>query len=156
MPSQKDRYYSAPPATHNVSMMYGYSPTAYWTGNNGVTGNWVAANFDPSGRLNVNIAGASFTGELSLDEAISVTGQYTFASPVLITGSQTQIPAGAKSWSVSIISGFAFINGTGPIYSYANLNGGGYTANSSLTTAINIGCTGTASDPSQVLVMWET
>lgn len=56
--SSRDRFYSAPPATHNVSMEYGWSPAATQTGGaNTVTGNWMPLQLDSNGNLAVAIAG---------------------------------------------------------------------------------------------------
>jgi hypothetical protein len=60
----------------------------------------------------------------------------------IITSSQVQIPANAKSWSVAVESGSAFINGSGPINAGTALNGGGYNGAFKLSAAINVGCTG--------------
>lgn len=57
-----------------------------------------------------------------------------------LTGSQTQIPAGSTKWSISVVSGGAFINGVGPFIAGYNLNGGGY--GMALSTPINVGTTG--------------
>jgi len=74
--SSRDRFYSAPPASHNLAMQYGWSPTAAWTGNNGVTGNWVPLAVDASGFIQATIANAAFSGELNVDipPVTAVTG----------------------------------------------------------------------------------
>lgn len=77
MPTEKDRYYSRPPTQNNVGFMYGWSSDAVSTGTaNSVTGNWMPAQFDGSGNLKVALNGAVFTGSLSIDDTIGVTGGF--------------------------------------------------------------------------------
>lgn len=77
MPTEKDRFYSRPPAQANVGFMYGWSPEAVSTGTaNSVTGNWMPAQFDGSGNLKVALNGAVFTGSLSIDDTIGITGGF--------------------------------------------------------------------------------
>lgn len=82
----RDRFYSAPPATHNVGMQYAWSPSATQTGGaNTVTGNWQPVTADSNGNLNVAIAGGvSISGASISIDAVAVTGNPVFSS----TGNQ--------------------------------------------------------------------
>jgi hypothetical protein len=168
MPTQRDRYYSAPPATHNVGMGYVWSPTAVITGSaNPVTGAWIPASATADGALNVNIASVIFSGELNVENNVSITGQtvpvnvtglvnsgnYNFFNSS-ITGSETQIPVGAWSWSVYVESGTAFVNGVN-YNTFETVMGGGYDGMKRLSSAINVGCTGSAAAPCRVILNWE-
>jgi hypothetical protein len=73
----------------------------------------------------------------------------------IITGGQMQIPAGAKSASIAIISGAAYINGSGAFPAGLTLSFGGYDGRLSLASAINVGATGSAASPSQLIISWE-
>lgn len=93
--------------------------------------------------------------------AVAVTNTVTINSGsytpgfAIITGSQTQIPIGAKSASVAIISGSAYINGSGAFPAGLTLGFGGYDGRFPLASAINVGATGSIASPSQVIILWE-
>ena len=71
MPTEKDRYYSRPPQTHNVSMGYGYSSTAVATGAAGpTTGNWIPFTIDAMGNVQVAIAGSISVSGVTIDQSI--------------------------------------------------------------------------------------
>lgn len=65
-----------------------------------------------------------------------------------VTGSQFQIPVGAKSYSIGIESGSAYINGT-QFNSISSIGGGGYDK-FTLSAVINVGVTG-----GRVIATWE-
>lgn len=165
--SARSRFYSSPPSPHSISANYVWSETVVVTGATGpITGAWLPALGGPDGSLNVNISSGiniSLSGASFGISSVAVTGgNITINSGsyspnfVIITNSQTQIPVGAKSWAVSVISGSAYINGVGPIFAYANINGGGYDGRFPLNAAINVGGTGVGSSSSNILVVYET
>jgi hypothetical protein len=163
----RNRYYTSPPDQHSQTFIRGWSDSATNTGIPGQTGLWTPIAVDPSGRLLVAIDNVSFSGDINVENNVSITGQtipvnvtgvinsgsYSFNNAA-ITGSQTGIPAGSASWSLYVESGFAFVNGI--LYNtFETLAGGGYNGVRTLSSAINVGCTGTASAPSRVLLSWE-
>lgn len=136
----RDRAYSAMPAIHNVAGLYGFSDTAVNTGNgagNPVTGNWVPVSLDANGRT--QSAGSS--------------GIFTSLFTGIINTGQVQIPVGVKAWSISVISGYAFVNGTGPLPVNTNLNGGNFGGGFISNNPINVGATGA---PVNVLVYYQS
>lgn len=160
--SARSRFYSSPPSPHSIAASYVWSETVVVTGNQGYyTGAWIPALAGPDGSLNVNInsgVNIAFSGSNFSISNVAVTGgnitinSGSYApSFSIITSSQTQIPVGAKSWSISVVSGSAYVNGTGPISAYTNINGGGYDGRFTLNTAINVGTTG-----GNVLIAYET
>jgi hypothetical protein len=167
MPSARNRYWSAPPAVHNNSMSHGWSETTVFDNPAPTTGAWTPLAVDPSGYLKVSIAGASFSGDLNIENNVSITGQtipvnvtglvnsgnYGFFNSS-ITGSETQIPVGAWSWSVYVESGTAFVNGVN-YNTFETVMGGGYDGMKRLSSAINVGCTGSAAAPCRVILNWE-
>lgn len=166
MPGVNDRYYTRPPeGAHNVSMDYAFNPSAVITGNNPpTTGAWVPFSTDAQGNISVTVAGGVTVSGGSAPSAVAITGspsvqiQSGSYNPnyTIITGSQFSIPVGARSYSVSVISGSAYLNGTGPIFAYSNINGGGYGGTWILGSAINVGATGTITAPCSVLIAYET
>lgn len=85
----------------------------------------------------------------------TILGSTTYTPSLsVLTGSQIQIPVGVRSASVAVNSGYAVVNGTS-IPQGVTLNFGGYNGCPTLSTAINVGSTGSAASPSNVLVMWE-
>ena len=68
----------------------------------------------------------------------------------IITGSQLTLPIGTRSWSFAVVSGQAWVNGTGGIDAGYGLSSENYSAN-----AINIGATGAGAASAKVLVQWE-
>lgn len=81
------------------------------------------------------------------------TGAFGFNSSA-ITGSQTTIPAGSWSYSVYVESGVASVNGI-TYNTFETIAGGGYDGQKRLSSAINVGCTGSAAAPCRVLLSWE-
>ena len=73
-------------------------------------------------------------------------------SPVFtgITGSQIQIPAGVKSYSVFVLSGSAFVQGT-LLPTTSLVKGGRYGGGFLSSYALNVGCTG-----GFTVITWET
>jgi len=164
--SSRDRFYSAPPATHNLGMGYVWSANAVITGSaNPVTGAWVPASANADGYLNVNLGGIAFSGQINVDD-VAVTGGYLGITGgvvnsgnygfnnLAITGSAATIPASAWSWSIYVESGVASVNGV-TYNTFETLAGGGYDGMKRLSSAINVGCTGTAAAPCRVLLSWE-
>lgn len=82
------------------------------------------------------------------------SGTYT-PTFAIITGGQTTIPAGAKSASVAVISGSAYVNGTGPLIAGTSLNLGGYDGKMLLNGPVTVGGTGVVASPANILVSWE-
>jgi len=82
------------------------------------------------------------------------SGTYTPGFAIL-TGSQTQIPVGARSASISVISGGCYINGSGNFPAGMTLNFGGYDGRFILSSVINVGCTGSTASPSKTILVWE-
>ena len=94
---------------------------------------------------NVSISGLGVTvGAVAITGNPSVTinsGSFGFSGNV-ITSSQAQIPVGARSYFIAVLSGNAWINGVGPYISPFTVGGGGYDGRWTLNTAINVGITG--------------
>lgn len=67
-----------------------------------------------------------------------------------ITSGQFLIPAGARSFTISSISGAAYVNGIA-VPSSRDLQGGGYDGQWLLKTGINVGCTG-----GYTVISWES
>lgn len=65
---------------------------------------------------------------------------YTTSLQVIRSGDFT-VPAGVHSWSLTVESGAAYINGVGPYNAGATQNGGGYGGFRTIS-AINVGITG--------------
>lgn len=84
-----------------------------------------------------------------------VGGVYT-PSFSIVTGSQVIIPVGVRSASVSIVSGTAYVNGTGPVVAGVTLKFGGYDGRYLSSAGVVVGATGSALFPCQVLILWET
>lgn len=113
----------------------------------GTLTNSVTGTVNTTGTVTANV-----TGVVTIDSG-------SFALTInMITGSQVQIPVGVRAYSISVISGSAFINGNGPFFSMYTLNGGGYDGRWTLNTAINIGCTGNTGtlNACQTIVNWES
>jgi hypothetical protein len=92
-------------------------------------------------------AQSSGNATLTQIQAILNSGTYGFFATG-VTGSQFQIPAGAKSYSIGVESGSAFINGT-LFNSISSIGGGGYDK-FTLSAVINVGTTG-----GRVIATWE-
>jgi hypothetical protein len=87
---------------------------------------------------------------------VAVTGGGTFTPTfAILTGSQQVINAGYKSASVAVISGSAYINGSGPYLDGVALSFGGYGGFLSATPLV-VGCTGSTGAPCSTYVIWET
>ena len=96
-----------------------------------------------SGNLSASISSVGITGNVV---ANSGTFSPTFTG---ITSGQIQVPVGVKAYSIYVESGSSYVNGF--LWNAGtNYGGGGYSNNYSLSTAINVGCTG-----GRVLVNWE-
>ncbi len=172
--SYRDRYFSAPPQTHNVSMGYGWSPNA--TGVGGITGIWQPIPLGSDGSLivalnsgisigsisvsgltidNTSVVNALTTGNAYL-ASISGASQGTYSPNfAIITGSQTTIPVNTKSYSIAVESGYAFINGN-LFNAGSSIDGGSYNGSFRLSTAIAVGATGDVANPSRVIVYYES
>lgn len=71
MPTFRDRYYSAPPSTHNVANQYVWDENAVISGNNPpLTGAWRALNVDDFG-FNINVTGGLV---VNTNPSVAVTG----------------------------------------------------------------------------------
>jgi hypothetical protein len=176
MPTERNRYYSAPPSTHNVATQYIWDSNAVITGTlNPITGCFrpleptdLSANVEVSGGLSINVGAVAITGNpevrvsnainttgsITLDGSISISGDVSIATKTYtsyisgVTSGQLTIGAGALSWSVAVESGSAYLNGL-LLNEGSALNGGGYGQYTS-NTVYNIGCTG-----GRTLVVWE-
>ena len=122
-PAQGNRYYSAPPGgVHSAMMNYYWSDSAVQTGaNQPVTGNWVS--------------------EIP----------YVDHFAILTSGATGFIPVGARSWTVNIVSGGVYLNGTGAIPAPVVVNGGSL-SNGAAASGIVVSGAGNASF---VFVQWE-
>lgn len=71
MPTFRDRYYSAPPLTHNIAIQYIWDENAVISGNNPpLTGAWRALNVDDFG-FNINVTGGLV---VNTNPSVAVTG----------------------------------------------------------------------------------
>lgn len=120
-------------------MQYGWAPTASWTGNNGVTGNFVPLQVDASGVLQATIAGAIFSGSLEINtdtlEAITLTG-VLYSSGIsgeLASVTKSDLPSGYGAMTgfvhvnrAVVTSGYnpQFNSGAGAVTAVDNVNGG--------------------------------
>ena len=114
--------------------------------------------WDPNG-ITVGGVGISITGSwrpvTPTDLAgNSSTGTFT-PTTSFITGSQTIIPAGYKSASVAIISGYGWVGGTGPFYAGTTLSYGGYDGSWMSSSALVVGGTGSTGAPTNIAIIWE-
>lgn len=89
------------------------------------------------------VSGTQFLGSISG----SLAGTFTSAFSG-ITGSQFQIPVGARSYTIFVESGSAFVDGT-QLNASRSFSSPGY-GNRTLGTAINVGTTG-----GKVIVNWD-
>lgn len=121
--------------------------------------NVTTSNTDVVGALttgNAFLAGISGQLATNIDAPVVInSGTYT-PSLYIITGSQMQIPAGVRSASVTVVSGSAFVNAVGPFMAGFSMGFGGYDGRFLMSTAVNVGCTGSAATPCQTVVMWES
>lgn len=195
-PSSSARYFTQLYGTQHGAPSFGYiwDAAVEWNDTQGLLHTGAMRPITPQDFANVTISGLSFTGQLSIDDSIGITGGYlgitgtanvnsVISNALLsgisgqlagsinvtgvtnsgnygfqnsaITGSQTQVPVGAWSWSVYVESGVGFVNGV-PYNTFETIAGGGYDGQKRLSTAINVGCTGTAANPSRVLISWES
>lgn len=69
----------------------------------------------------------------------------------ILTGSQVTIPPGSRAWQVTVQSGMAVINGSGPLNAPFS-----YTSSNPAATALTVGATGVVANPSKVVVVWES
>lgn len=110
----------------------------------------------------IGITGSPTVSVVTSGNPLAISGNVTINSGSFgltitgLTGSQSQIPIGAKSYQISIISGNAFINGVGPITNPYTLNGGKFDGHWTLNTAINFGCTGVATAACLTIATWES
>lgn len=149
----RNRDYTTPPDQHSQVFLRGWANDATNTGIGGglITGLWRPVALDPSGRLLTSIDNISLSGaEINVVDSGIYTDTFTS-----ITGSQTQIPVGVKAWSILVESGYAYVNGT-LLNAYVSMAGGALGGGYLSTTTINVGTTGTAADPSRVVISYET
>jgi len=99
--SSRDRFYAAPPQAHSIAMQYGWSPTATTPGMPTTTGLWTPLSVNPDGTLNINLSGIAFSGELNVENNVSITGQTiplyvtgNFSNPIGVTGINLDAPSG--------------------------------------------------------------
>lgn len=175
LPEYPNRFFSKVYNTNNAFPSFGYvwDPNATFTGNALQTGAWVPSSTGmygggggAGGNVTViNTAPIPISGVVNATVTIgniavtgnSVTNSGTYSPNfALITGSQFIVPTSAKSWSVAIISGFAYLNGTGAIPAGITIAGGSYAGSQLLSSPMVVGATGSAAAPSQVLVVYET
>lgn len=194
MPTFRDRYYSAPPATHNIAMQYIWDENAVITGNFPYTTGCYRALNPTDFAATINISGSGFqvnapssvavtgnpsvtvsnipyqigisgdinttgtlaaNGSLSLEGSVGISGKVdvlgsTYTSNLTgVTSGLFSIPTGTKSWSIAVESGSCYFNQT-LLNEGTNINGGGYDGRYTLSSSINIGCTG-----GRTIVMWE-
>ncbi len=192
MPTFKDRYYTSPPSTHNISAQYIFDASAVNTGATPpTTGVWRAAtpedfssSISVSGGLSMTVGAVAITGNpqvqvsnipyqigisgdinttgtlcasgsLSLEGSVGISGKVdvlgsTYTSNLTgVTSGLFSIPTGTKSWSIAVESGSCYFNQT-LLNEGTNINGGGYDGRYTLSSSINIGCTG-----GRTIVMWE-
>lgn len=136
MPTQaSNRAYSAPPSVPSISMGFSYDPNVVI---NGGTGWWVPNSVSGNG-LAVTPVASTFTS--------IVTG--------LIGTGQIILPLSTKQWSVSVVSGAAWIKGSGPILPGTNIGGGGFDGRSTMASTIAIGATGSSTSTPLVLVAYD-
>jgi hypothetical protein len=98
-----------------------------------MTGAWIPSQVDSQGNVKV----------VSTSESGSYTPSFN-----AVTSGQIQIPVGAKSYSIAVESGRAFVNGV-LFNTLTSYNGGNHELYS-LSNSINVGCTG-----GRVIVIWE-
>lgn len=114
------------------------------------------------GVANVSVTNASLSVIASVNNSVLATsgvatlatGSYT-TTFTTVTGSQTVIAPGYRSWSASVLSGSAYVCGAGPFPAGASLGGGGYPQLYG-STPIVIGGTGTAASPTFILINYES
>ena len=114
------------------------------------TGGWrplvpsdLAANVSISGGVSVgNVAVTGGSIAISNTPNVIINSGSFGLTPGTITGSQAQIPVGARSYFIAVSSGNAWVNGSGPFIAPIGFGGGGYDGHWTLNSAINIGCTG--------------
>ena len=90
---------------------------------------------------------------------VSVGATYTPNFFNIVATGQQIIPATAKAWSVTVVTGAAWVDGMGPLLAGTSLAGGNYDIRSTLSRTIAVGGTGTLGTPASmpnILVVWET
>lgn len=167
MPTERNRYYSAPPSTHNIAATYIWDGTSVITGCfPPITGCFrpaepsdFAASISGSGGMSVNVSAVAITGNPNVTVSnfpyeMGITGDVNIANKTYttyisgVTSGSVLIPTGTLSWSVAVESGSAYINNL-LLNEGSSFNGGGY-GNYFSNTPLNIGCTG-----GRTLIMWE-
>lgn len=82
----------------------------------------------------------STTGFKPLSLSDLSAGSFNLSFTAISSGVYS-IPVGVSSWSLTVESGNAFINGAGPVNAGNSINGGGY-GGFKTAAAINVGITG--------------
>ena len=134
-------------------MQHGWSPTATWTGNNGVTGNWVPLSLNPDGSLNVAVSGISvgISGlEVNTDtlEGMVASGvRYdAYLSGTFASATKSDLPSGYSPYTgmvnvnrAVVTSGYnpQFASGAGAVTAVDNVNGGTLAVVSDLDASID-------------------
>lgn len=109
--------------------------------------------WDPAGIIYDPNSGLPTTGRWRSLTTNDINGSGSYSSFfAIVTGGLVYIPAGAKSWSVGVVSGDLYINNAGPIQGQVGINGGGYNGHSVLGSPIPV--SGTVG--SHALLLWET
>lgn len=76
MPTERNRYYSAPPQIHNVAAQYGWDAAAQVTGAQGInTGAWASLQLNPQGALKVDMGGNVSISGVTIDQTPVVLAQ---------------------------------------------------------------------------------
>lgn len=170
-PSSSARYFTRLYGEQHGAPSFGYlwDDTVLWLDTNGLLHTGAMRPITPADFATITLSGVSFTGEFNTQAEVNITGQTipvhvtgnvnsgVFTSTTsIITGSQLVVASGFKSASVAIISGYAYVNGVGPIGNGISMTyGGGYGGGYISAAPLVVGTTGSASVPSQVLVISE-
>ncbi len=172
--SFRDRSYSAPPAISSLAMGYGWQPNATGIGN--VTGQWLPTQLGSDGSIivalnsGISVGNISLTG-ITIDDTSVVnaltTGNAYLASIsgasqgiytpnfTIVIDTQTTIPVNAKSYSIAVESGYAYVNGN-LFNAGSTVNGGGYNGSFGLGSEISVGGTGDVTTPVRIIVYYES
>lgn len=104
---------------------------------------------------NISVTGTLFSG-ITVSNVVLESYALSGIRPVttsfsIITGSQVTIPVNSRSWAFAVISGEAWVNGSGGIPAGIAINSQNYNA-----SAITIGATGAGAASAKVIVQWES
>lgn len=133
------------------AFQYLWDDSVVWTDTNGNLRTGAQRPVTPGDFANITLSGVTVSGDISVVDS----GIFTSTTTIL-TGSQLVVASGFKSVGVGIISGYAYVNGVGPLnaglsLTYGNGYGGGYISAAPLV----VGTTGTTGSPSNVVVISE-